>query len=165
MDTVLIFEFLSDWSSSPARIKNNVPYLTNIIYLFVPLSPVSLFRLPRSLFIDCYRCYVRSFFFIWSSSVFLLWRMEYMAFISFVPASKSHPHSRRTFPHLIPFAHLISLRNGIYATNTLQSLHNHHFDPRDVAVLNVCLPFSSARSPLNIMSDAKSYHPNCRRPR
>ena len=54
------------------------------------------------------------------------------------------------------------IRNGIYATDTL---HNHYFNPRDVAVLKVCPPFSSARSPLKIMSDTKSYPPNHRRPR
>jgi hypothetical protein len=43
------------------------------------------------------------------------------------------------------------IRNGIYATDTL---HNHHFDPRDVVVLKVCPLFSSERSPLNITSDA-----------
>ena len=40
-----IFEYLSIWSSCPARTKNNAPYLTNIIYLNfsfpLPLFPFS----------------------------------------------------------------------------------------------------------------------------
>ena len=48
-DTVLPLEYLSVWFSCPARTENNAPYLTNIIYLFLPLLGSSLFFnwLPR----------------------------------------------------------------------------------------------------------------------
>jgi hypothetical protein len=49
------------------------------------------------------------------------------------------------------------IRNGIYADD---NIHNHYFDPRKVVVLKVCPLFFSERSPLNIMSDAKSYTRN-----
>jgi hypothetical protein len=106
IDTILSFQYISVWLSYPTRTENDAPYLINVIFLFVLLSPVPF--LFGSTFLVCWRAtaLIYALFYL-VLKCFPTWRMEYMALISFVLTPISY-FTCISF-HLMLFDNLISL--------------------------------------------------------